>query len=180
MAELEDDILLMGRIQKRDRSAFDQVFRRWYPSLLAHACMFLEQKDAEDAVQDVMAYFWEKAPRIHLQGSISAYLHGAVRNRCLLCISRGKVHSKAVSAIKMSVVEETLDTDLATIKDLSIRLQSALGSLPEEQRQAFEMNRFDGRTYAEIAQRTGTPVKTIEWRMSQALRKLRELLAEFI
>ena len=50
---------------------------------------------------------------------------------------------------------------------------------PEEQRAAFMKSRSDGLKYKDIAKDGGVSVKTIEYRISQALRHLRVALADF-
>ena len=42
------------------------------------------------------------------------------------------------------------------------------------------MNRFDGLKYAEIAEKLGISVKTVETQMSKALKILREKLIDYL
>jgi RNA polymerase sigma-70 factor (ECF subfamily) len=57
--------------------------------------------------------------------------------------------------------------------DMNRQLQDALASIPDAAREVFLMNRIDGFTYSEIAQRLNLSVKTVEKRMSEAIRLLR-------
>ena len=59
-------------------------------------------------------------------------------------------------------------------KQFKDKLDSALNSLPENQRTTFLLNRIDGKKYAEIAEMEGVSVKAIEKRMHLALKSLRE------
>ncbi len=178
---LSEDKILFDRIKNgRDTDAYDKLFRRWYPSLVAYACNFVDDPDAENAVQDVMLTLWEKASGINIKESVSSYLFTCVKFKCLNLIGRGQVKEKVVSAIRMSIMDSTMDTDFYTIKELSVKLQSALCELSDVQRQAFEMNRFDNKTYEEIAREQGVSVKTVEYRISQAIKKLRETLKDYL
>ena len=49
-----------------------------------------------------------------------------------------------------------------------------------EQRRAFEMSRFEGKTYREIAQEQNISIKTVEYRISQVLRKLETDLVDYL
>ena len=63
--------------------------------------------------------------------------------------------------------------------DLSSQLKNALNKLPEDCRIAFEMNRFEGLKYKEIANRLNVSERTIEVRIGKALGLLRKYLREF-
>ena len=73
-----------------------------------------------------------------------------------------------------------MDFSLHNTDELMILINKALAELPPEVRQAFEMSRFQGKTYKEIAAETGVSVKTVEYRISQALRKLEVELADYL
>ncbi len=55
-----------------------------------------------------------------------------------------------------------------------------VSALPEKCREVFEMNRFDGLKYSEIAERLHISVKTVENQMSKALKILREKLSKYL
>ena len=54
-----------------------------------------------------------------------------------------------------------------------IKLEKAISSLPERQREVFLLNRIEKKTYREIAELSGVSVKAIEKLMHKALLKLR-------
>ncbi|MBO6170125.1 MAG: RNA polymerase sigma-70 factor [Bacteroidales bacterium] len=174
------DIELFRRIGRGDRYAFDSLFRKWYPSLVAFAEGFLEREEAENAVQDVMMRLWSGAAGIELRSSVSSYLFTAVRNRCLNAMERREIQQKYISAVRLSIMEAVAPTDLHSMKEINIHLQSSLRELPPEQREAFELSRFEGLKYEEIAARTGVSVKTVEYRISQALKTLRAALSDWL
>jgi RNA polymerase sigma-70 factor (ECF subfamily) len=61
----------------------------------------------------------------------------------------------------------------------SARLQKALASLAEEQREVFLMREVSGMAFRDIAEVVGAPENTVKSRMRYALEKLRESLADF-
>jgi RNA polymerase sigma-70 factor (ECF subfamily) len=59
-------------------------------------------------------------------------------------------------------------------------LSDAIEKLPEEYRKAFVMNRFEGKTYNEIAEVSHVTPKTIAYRITQALKILRTELKDYL
>ena len=66
------------------------------------------------------------------------------------------------------------------IHDLQDAIEKAIAELPKTYREAFEMSRFQGKTRQKIAEETGVSVKTIDYRMQQALKILREKLKDYL
>lgn len=88
---MTDDKHLLFLIKNGDREAFDKLFRRWYPSLVAYAGQFINREDAEDVVQDIMFNLWKNALTLTIRSDVSAYLYSAVKNRCLNYIDKAAV-----------------------------------------------------------------------------------------
>jgi RNA polymerase sigma-70 factor (ECF subfamily) len=60
------------------------------------------------------------------------------------------------------------------------RIEKVIANLPEKFKEAFEMNRFEGLKYQEIAAKLNVSVRTVEVRISKALAVLREALFDFL
>lgn len=63
-------------------------------------------------------------------------------------------------------------------QEMTVLLRELVTALPDTVRDTFVLNRFAGLSYAEIAQRQGVSVKTVEWRMSRALTLLAARVSE--
>ena len=81
---------------------------------------------------------------------------------------------------RLSLLDEGADYNAHQVEELKSLIRKALSELPAEQRRAFEMSRFEGKTYEQIARETGVSVKTVEYRISQVLRKLEVSLADYL
>ena len=64
--------------------------------------------------------------------------------------------------------------------ELAEWIDQAVAALPEPVQSVFILNRYNGYKYREIAEILGVSVKTVEGRMTQALRHSREKLAPFL
>ena len=60
------------------------------------------------------------------------------------------------------------------------KLNTALEKIPETYRDAFQMNRFEGLKYKEIAERLQVSERTVEVRISKAISMLRTYLKEYL
>ena len=86
---------LLSAMQHGDIKAYGVLFRRYYPMLCAYATKFVELKDAEEIVQDVMLWLWENRETQTFETSISQYLFKAVYHRAINLIVRHQSQLRA-------------------------------------------------------------------------------------
>ena len=82
--------------------------------------------------------------------------------------------------MRQSVIDAVSIEDQTSVRELSSLLSDALEALPPEQREAFRKSRSEGLKYNQIAAESKVSVKTVEYRISQALRKLRFAFADYL
>lgn len=181
MPDAHDDLRLSELVQTKDSAnAYSIIYLRYYTALAAYASLLVGQLDADDVAQNVLLEFWNKRKKIHIKDSLASYLFQSTRNRCLNLIKRDNLKFRMMSDLKLELIDKNVDFNLHNTAELMVLINKALAELPPEVRQAFEMSRFQGKTYKEIAAETGVSVKTVEYRISQALRKLEVELADYL
>ncbi|MFO7671354.1 MAG: RNA polymerase sigma-70 factor [Bacteroidales bacterium] len=167
-----------NRMEVLDQDSFEKLFRSFFPPLMVFAKKILvDEDDAREVVQRVFISVWEKRQEIDLSTSLKTYLFTSVHNRSLNVIRDRKKFSSA------DVPDLAVEWDVSSViesMELEERIMEVIRSLPEKCREVFEMNRFDGLKYSEIAVRLNISVKTVENQMSKALKILREKLSKFI
>lgn len=72
------------------------------------------------------------------------------------------------------------DPDFYIIDELTQKIEKAILNLPESYRIAFEMHRFQNKTYQEIAEELNISSKTVDYRIQQALKQLRKELKDYL
>ena len=163
-------------------AAFEQLFKTHFRGLHAYAITLLKDEIAgEEIVQNVFFKFWERRSQLVIETSPKAYLYKAVYHDCLNYIK----HQKVKSAHAMHVVRQSNDrVENASGKvlqgELKEKIHQAMNELPEQCRTIFQMSRFEGLKYQEIADEMGLSVKTIENQMGKALKLMRQKLVEFL
>jgi RNA polymerase sigma-70 factor (ECF subfamily) len=168
-----------GRPGHPAEAQFTTLFRRHYAELCTRAFRLTRDPAlAEELVQDVFLSVWRRRGELLAPAGTSrdltAYLRVAVRNRALHALARRRTHRHyEETAFEADVVMPEGDPNRA---ELLAAVDRALAELPERQRVAFMLHRFEGLSYRDIAARLAISVKTVETHMGRALRRLHERL----
>ena len=174
---------LINLLKKGNAGAFEKVFKTYFKNLHAYAFNILESPIlAGEVVQQVFYKIWEKKGNLNIHTSMKAYLYKSVYNECMLQMKKKKNKDAYLSHILKQDYNKLAQGASEKIEttELEIRLQKALNELPEQCRTIFQMNRFEGLKYQEIASQMGLSLKTIESHMGKALKRLRLSLSEFL
>jgi RNA polymerase sigma-70 factor (ECF subfamily) len=179
--ELHDDKLLFSKVTHGDKHSFDILFQKYYSQLVRFAVGYLHDgPSAEEVVQDVFVRIWENAQRIEIETSVLAYLYSSVRNQALNCIKHEKVKKKYEQEQVTVVDSDEYDfEEKVNVKFFRQILTSVVGDLQKKCREIFEMAKFEGLTYDEIAEYLQVSVKTVENQMGIALKKIREVMLPY-
>lgn len=176
---------LVRSIRNGDTQSLELIFRRLCPALCAFAQKYLHDvNDAEEVVQDIFYAVWKNRDRLDENQSLKSYLFTAVKNRCLNLLDKRKTHSQQAELLWFLYAQDATTGTNAyhalLAQDLERDLNAALAHLPKECKKIFELSRFEGLKYQEIAQRLNISIKTVETQMSRALSRLRLELREHI
>ncbi|NII28637.1 RNA polymerase sigma-70 factor [Pseudoflavitalea sp. X16] len=174
---------LIDLLKKGDADAFEKVFKTYFKNLHAYALYILKNSEsAREVIQQVFYKIWEKRVSLNIHTSMKAYLYKSVYNECMLQLKKKKNKEAYLSYILKQDANKLAQGASEKIEttDLEIRLQKALNELPEQCRTIFQLNRFEGLKYHEIASQMSLSLKTIENQMGKALKRLRIALAEFL
>lgn len=175
-----EDMILLSSLQKGEQKAFDSLFRRYYPMLCAYAHRFVELEDAEEIVQEIMLWIWERRSELTIESSVSQYLFKMTYHRALNLIAKKEIISRAETFFCAKSQELPEDINYYQIEELTGRIRKAIAALPESYRAAFVMHRFKGMSYKDIAATCNVSPKTIDYRIQQALKLLREDLKDYL
>jgi len=131
---------------------------------------------AEDITQEVFMKAWEKKDQIVVE-TVKSYLYKIAGNLAINHFKSAKSNYEFELKPENPTPSSTEQPDYTMEKDeFAKQLESAIGSLTENQRVVFLMNRIDDLTYKEIAKRLDLSVKAVEKRMHNALEALRQMI----
>ncbi|MFP4555319.1 MAG: RNA polymerase sigma-70 factor [Bacteroidales bacterium] len=169
------------KIRQDNVKEFEKVFRKLYKPLCLYAFRFLVDMDsAEEIVQDLFYNYWKKRKSITIDTSLKSYLYQAVKHKCYKEIDHAAVKEKYSNETK-HFAESNSNEDTSTIEtaELAQIIDDTLNQLPDRCRQVFELSRFEGLKYHEIAKKLSISIKTVEANMGKALKLFRVNLKEY-
>lgn len=176
----EIDQLLWKVALKDDESAFRSLFLDFFPSLCVFAHRYIDSwETCEDVVQDTFFKIWKNRKNLEITTSGRNFLVTSVRNCCVDYL-RKKNAEMAWQQFEQLNVSVSITGDVYSTVELENMLHEALSRLPENIRFVFEQNRFEGKTYSQIASEQHISVKTVESYMTKALKQLRIDLKDFL
>ena len=151
-----------------------QLYRRhaaWLKRMVRKR--FVADEDADDIVQETYLRISRLADE-HIVVHPKALLLRVARNAA---IDRRRRAGQGLLAAQLDAADERhLSVSDHQAEDLA--LKQIVMAMPLAYRDVFLLSRISGLTYEEIALEIGLSVKTVEWRMSRALRHCQSMLKD--
>ena len=175
------ELLLIEKLKSGDPDSFSDIFSAYYKDLVFFAYSFThELSSAEDIVQDTFVKLWEDHENLNVTVSLKSILLKTIQNKCI----DWHRHKKIVNNHSTYIIDNSplyeYDTDNYVLRsELEEGIEKAIVNLPEKFKEAFEMNRFEGLKYQEIAAKLNVSIRTVEVRICKALELLRKSLVDF-
>lgn len=182
------DHALMARCAEGDHRAFRDLVERHQDAVVGTVTKMLgNASDSEDIAQMVFIRVWKHARRYKPDNKFTTYLYTIVRN-LVYNESRRRSRKRTVSSDQREDEQHLqhpadpaaqpdstlLDTELRTAID------AAIESLPENQRLAVVLRRYENLPYEEIAEILATTVPSVKSLLFRARTTLRESLSKYM
>ncbi len=165
-----------GKYSNAELTWFRSIFDQYYESIRSFAYYKTSDVDlADDIVQEVFLKLWTNRNDIK-SDTVKSLLYTIAANTIKNHFKHQKVVYSFQKEDNSNEFSDEADSNLRQ-EELNRKLQDALAEIPEKSREVFLMNRIEGLTYADIAERLGLSVKAIEKRMSEALSILRSRIS---
>lgn len=165
---------------------FEAVYTQYYARFVIIARRYVRDVAvAEDIVMESFASFWENRERIALETNLPAYVATSVRNNCLnaqtLHLAKlHDIHSLQTRNIVASIRSlNACDPQRLFTDEISAIVEREMLTMPQVTRQVFELSRFCGKTYAEIAEALGISQRRVTSEMQRALAIMRNALKDY-
>jgi RNA polymerase sigma-70 factor (ECF subfamily) len=173
-----DDRALLERSAAGDQKAFGQLVARHVGLVQTLARrMMRNEADADDIAQEALLRLWRSGDALVIgPNGVRPWLRRVVSN---LCIDRIRANRKLV--VVEEVPEEmhpVVESNPADEFDAGQRVDAALKSLPERQRQALTLFHYEGLSQAEIGALMQISDEAVESLLARARRSVKAALKD--
>jgi len=163
----------------KERTAFREIYEKYYNPLVnfIYSRYVKDYEICRDIVQATFGKVWEKRETICITTSVKSYLFQASKNRAL-----DHIRANADKSLELQddfreydLVEEQVDRDAQSFL-IREQIIEGLQDMKPKMKKIFELNKFSGFSYEEIANDMEISKRTVESNMSKAFAILRERL----
>ena len=183
-----EDIRLMGLVGAGDDRAFEQLVERHQRLVVGTVGRMLGTgSDAEDIAQQVFVRVWKNAKRYEPRAKFTTWLLKITRNLVFNELRRRSRHPQVPLQSESEEEERPLKDDHAVAPDASLlahelqeAVDAAIANLPETQRMAVILRRYDELSYEEIAETLDQSVSAVKSLLFRARTELRESLQRYL
>lgn len=185
-----DEIQLISGIQEGDQKSFKLLVEK-YQQMVVNTCLGIvhNQADAEDLAQDVFLEVFRNAPNFRGDAKISTWLYRISTNRSLNFIRNKKRKGIFQSIEDAFTGGRHLNSEISenrndqpdqniTGQQRKEMLHKSLDRLPEKQRVAFTLNKYEDLPYQQIAEVMEISLASVESLIHRAKKNLQEQLYE--
>lgn len=188
LGSMTDEELLKA-VAEKDRNAFGEIMQRYQTRVYRLAYRFTGSRDsAAELVQEIFFKVYLAAPRYRPEARFFTWLYRIAANHCL----------NYKRELKTSPLHQTIESpepyrdlaadhaargtqlDLLEGQERARAVRQALDRLPERQRMALILLRFEDRSYREIAQTLECSVAAVESLVHRAMEALKGYLSPFM
>ncbi len=183
-----EDVRLMRQVSRGDTSAFEELIER-HQALVAGtvARMLSSNSDVEDIAQQVFIRVWKSARRYVPRAKFTTWLLKITRNLVFNELRRTKRHAHVPlqsepGAEDPPVKDETnLAPDASLLEsELQRTIEEAILQLPETQRMALVLRRYEQLSYEQIAEVLDLSVPAVKSVLFRARSELRSRLSKYL
>ena len=183
-----EDVRLMQLVSTGDTVAFEQLVER-HQALVAGtvARMLGNNSDVEDVAQQVFVRVWKSAKRYQPRAKFTTWLLKITRNLVFNELRRRKRHAlnplqSEEGGEEMQLKDEHVQTPDASLLEAELQgaIESAIGQLPDSQRMAVILRRYEELSYDQIADVLDQSVPAVKSLLFRARTELRARLKAYL
>jgi RNA polymerase sigma-70 factor (ECF subfamily) len=185
----ESDLVLVKRVQRGDKSAFDLLVRKYQHKVVKLVLRYVRNPaEAEDIAQEAFIKAYRALPQFRGDSAFYTWMY-----RIAINTAKNSLASRDRSPIRYdldltdpeeshSVQARLQDPDtpegMALTEEIRLIVNSAIDALPEELKTAIVLRELDGLSYEEIAAAMECPVGTVRSRIFRAREAIDKRLRE--
>src|SRR5256714_10217381 len=183
-----EDVRLMELVARGDTAAFQTLIERHQALVVGTVARMLgSNSDVEDLAQQVFLRVWRSAGRYVPRAKFTTWLLKITRNLVFNEMRRTKRQAHVPMQIEpqgddLPIKDESVQSPAESLleHELQQAIEGAIIQLPETQRMALILRRYEGRSYEEIGEILDLSVPAVKSVLFRARTELRARLANYL
>lgn len=164
------------KLKRGNLEAFRSVYNM-FATRIFHFCNKLlpQKKDAEDIVQKTFMALWEQRAQLDENKDILKYLYAIARNNVYQYLRKYFAEQEILvdSNEKYEISQNSTD-EYMDFTESNFVISRIIEKLPPKRKEIFKLNRINGLTYREIADKLNISENTVDTQMRKSLKFLKE------
>lgn len=186
--EDSEDIRLMGLVSAGETGAFEKLVERHQRLVVGTVARMLgNNSDVEDIAQQVFVRVWKSARRYVPRAKFTTWLLKITRNLVFNELRRRSRHAQSSVRVESEDEAPPIRDERAVAPDASLlekelqrAIETAIAQLPETQRMALVLRRYDELSYEQIADVLDQSVPAVKSLLFRARTELRGHLSRYL
>jgi RNA polymerase sigma factor (sigma-70 family) len=183
-----EDVRLMQLISRGDTAALEKLIERHQTLVLGTVARMLgSNSEVDDIAQQVFVRVWKSAGRYVPRAKFTTWLLKITRNLVFNELRRSKRHAHVPMQMEpeaedIPIKDEAVQTPDASLLEAELQqaIESAITELPDSQRMAVVLRRYEDLSYDQIAEVLDLSVPAVKSLLFRARTELRGRLAAYL
>jgi RNA polymerase sigma-70 factor (ECF subfamily) len=181
MRASDHEAILIEGLKEGNVKIYDYIFHYYYSGLVVFVQKYIhDQNVAEDIVQEFFVKLWINREKLQIENTLKTYFFTSIKNRCIDYLRHELIKGKVEKQLLEKVQNLTDEHNLMIESELRDHINAAIDKLPPVCKEIFVLNRFSGLKPAEIAEKKGLSVRTVEAQIGKALKILKKELCIYL
>jgi RNA polymerase sigma-70 factor (ECF subfamily) len=185
----ESDLVLVKRVQRGDKSAFDLLVRKYQHKVVKLVLRYVRNPaEAEDIAQEAFIKAYRALPQFRGDSAFYTWMYRiaintaknslASRDRSPIAYDLDLTDPEESHSVQSKLQDPDTPEGMALTEEIRGIVNSAIEGLPEELKTAIVLRELDGLSYEEIAAAMECPVGTVRSRIFRAREAIDKRLRE--
>lgn len=174
---------LIERIRNGDRQAFEALLDLYETRVYRLALRFTGSvQDAEDITQEIFMGVYRGLDKFQGNSALGTWIYRIAMNHCLEFRRKRRLEQVPYNEeLTLASTDWRDDPFVSADKsETSAKVEAALNLLSPLHREVIILHELQGLTYQEVATTLNVPVGTVKSRLSNAFRKLRDIMGGYV
>lgn len=171
----DEEILALFKQSDTKEKAFRMLLSAYQERLYYHVRRYVHNhEDANDILQNTCIKVWNAIDNFRADCALYSWLYRIAGNEAITFINKQKKRNEI--DIEQSSAQYRSASDAIGADEMTQKLQRAIDTLPDKQKQVFIMRYYDEMPYEKMAEISETSVGALKASYHHAVKKIEEIL----